>query len=156
MKTRWKIVIAIALGILVSYLWQHGDLSETRSERMGEVVVPTGSILWGEYQEYNKMYFGNTLPYVTLEYTRILDKDGEHDVMADVSHNASSYHIRIDKEFNPILKIADISLLHEICHIKLDASGEVPLTGTDEEAHGAKFQSCMMDLAARGAMKDLW
>jgi len=131
-----------------------------RSDRMGEVVVPTGSILWGEYAEYNKEYFGNTLPYATIDYVDIITQEGvhkgEHEVLADVEHNASTYHIRVDKTFNPILKTADLSLLHEMCHIKLDASGEVPLTVDDDVAHGDKFQGCMISLSSRGAMRDLW
>lgn len=155
MRARWKAVIAIALGILVYECWQCSD-QPVRSDRMGEVVVPTDNILWGEYEQYNKDYFGNTLPYVTIEYTDIRDENGKHDTMANVEHRASSYHIRIDRQFNPILKTADISLLHEICHIRLDARGEVPLTESDEVAHGPKFQACMVDLAQRGAMSDLW
>lgn len=154
MKTRWKIVIAVALGILVSYLWQHSG-QPVHSER-GDVVVPTNSILWDEYAQYNKDYFGDTLPYATIEYANLLSDEGKHDMMAQVEHRASSYHISIDREFNPILKTADISLLHEMCHVKLDASGEVPLTVKSDVAHGEKFQNCMVSLASRGAMHDLW
>jgi hypothetical protein len=157
LRARWKAVIAIGAGILVSYLWQCNQPVVHTERGMYEVVFPTDSILYGEYAKYNKMYFGNTLPYATVQFVSILDDRGNHaDSMADIRRDASIYHIRIDKAWNPILKTADISLLHEMCHVKLDANGEVPLTVSDEEAHGEKFQGCMKDLAANGAMHDLW
>ena len=164
MQARWKAVIAIAAGILVYECWQCNDPGmhplppevAVRSERGGEITIPTDGILYGEFVEYNKDYFDNKLPYTTFVYSDIINKDGSHDTMADVARGTSEYHVRIDRKFNPILKIADMSLLHELCHIKLDANGEIPLTVSDDEGHGPKFQQCMVDLASRGAMHDLW
>ena len=155
MQARWKAVMAIAAGILVYECWQCDD-QPVPMDRGGEITIPTDGILYGEFVEYNKDYFDNKLPYTTFEYTDIIEKDGSHESMADVVRGTSEYHVRVDKRFNPILKTADISLLHEMCHIKLDANGELPLTVSNDESHGPKFQQCMVDLAVRGAMHDLW
>jgi hypothetical protein len=155
MQARWKAVMAIAAGILVYECWQCND-QPMPVDRAGEITIPTDGILYGEFVEYNKDYFDNKLPYTTFEYTDIIEKDGSHESMADVVRGTSEYHVRVDKRFNPILKTADISLLHELCHIKLDTSGELPLTVSDDDAHGPKFQQCMVDLATRGALHDLW
>ena len=40
--------------------------------------------------------------------------------------------------------------------VKLDVNGELPLTVSNDESHGPKFQQCMVDLATRGALHDLW
>jgi len=109
------------------------------------------SALQAFYQEYNQDYFGNALPQDTIITVGSL---GDNMGMT-VLDSRNRWHITIDKYSNPIEKQAEMTLAHEMCHVKLKGTQSLTTDGVLDD-HGEAFQSCMLNLAKRGAFKDLW
>jgi hypothetical protein len=140
MKVRWKILIAIGLGMLASYI-------------LNATTKPTSEMLLSEYEFYNRKYFNSMPAIVDIQYG---DLTVRSEMGATRKRDDGSYLIIIDKSTNPILKTADFTLLHEMCHIKLNGTSEIAIGSKELDIHGPAFQTCMLDLATRGAFKDIW
>jgi hypothetical protein len=103
---------------------------------------PTIEKLKAFYAETNRTYFNNELDQNTrITIFNSKEAMGHTDVDAD-----GTPHIYIDKDSHPIEKEAEMTLAHEMCHLK---SG----SAFDESE---EFQGCMIDLAKRGAFKGIW
>ena len=98
--------------------------------------------LQAEYANYNAVYFADALP----KDTRVIWADlTAKSRMGETESENGHYTIRIDRTTNVTVSTIRLTLVHEMCHVK------VP-----DPFHGSQFQSCMMDLAAAGALNDLW
>ena len=99
-----------------------------------------------EYSESNRLYFNNKLPPAKIVLTHGLkDMATTLCIHADGKLNCT---IEINPDKNPVRRTAIMTLYHEQCHVKL--------WGSVKDAHGKEFQSCMHDLAAKGAFDELW
>jgi hypothetical protein len=143
MRTQWKILIAVGLGIFVAYLCTICQAS-TR---------PTSQMLTNEFTFYNNKYFGAMPEVVTIQYGNLTEDDS---MGKTYKMDNGSYLIVIDQKTNPILKTADGTLIHEMCHIKLNSIRDLTFTSKELEDHGPSFQACMLDKASQGAFKDIW
>ena len=59
------------------------------------------------------------------------------------------YHIIIDAQANKAGRVAQMTELHEMCHVAQWGHG-------DMDPHGPLFQSCMHRLADENAFDNLW
>jgi hypothetical protein len=143
MKARWKILIAIGLGILASGLWQAYPAS----------TKPTSRMLTNEFAYYNHKYFDDMPVVVDVQYGDLTDND---QMGVTIPRTGGGYLIVIDQKTNPILKIADGTLVHEMCHVKLNSIKDLAVGSNELDNHGPSFQACMLDIAAKGGFKDIW
>lgn len=102
----------------------------------------TTQFLQDAYARDNIMFFANELP----QHPRItVDLTNETEL-------AQSYHIKnipvieFNPEYNKSDVQAEITLLHEACHISLPSG----------EGHSSRWLACMHRLATEGAMDNLW
>jgi hypothetical protein len=103
---------------------------------------PTVEKLKSFYSETNANYFNNELvqnPTITL--SDLKDAMGHTDI-----YESGTVHIYIDRHSHPLEKEAEMTMAHEMCHLR----SESPFDESEE------FQGCMVDLAKRGAFKGLW
>ena len=107
-------------------------------------------VLMQDYQEFNEDYFLGQLP----KDTRITMGDLSHEMGNTTVDGDGRWHITIDRESNPVERQAELTLLHEQCHIYIHVTkqDEKP----DFDPHGKQFQGCMLDLAHHGAFRLLW
>ena len=131
MRTRTKILICLALAVL----WFRGC----------QVRAVERCVLEKDYEVFNQDYFLGQLPPANVEWANLTD---QHDMGMTWVDQAGARQIRVDKSTNPVLKQAEMTLLHEMCHVKTDAK--------ELDSHGLKWQACMVDLADHGAFHDLW
>jgi len=111
-----------------------------------------------DYLNYNTDYFYGALPANT---SVIWGDLSQYDDMGRIDERGNgSMLITIDPRYHMTLKQADMSLLHEMCHEKTGLRINISVGLTQEEegfdGHGPVFQNCMIDLAKKGAFKDLW
>lgn len=143
MKTSHKILITIILAVLAVLLfgfsWPH------RTDHR-----PTEGHLKADYLEYNEKYFYGGLP--TSTEIKIVDL-GAWDHMAEVNQDgAGKWHIRIDAYDHPTEKQADMSVIHEMCHIE----DEINKRNEGLDSHSGPFQACMVRVADLGGFTILW
>lgn len=94
------------------------------------------------YQHYNRKYFGGELPDdVVLFWEQSSEIYGDCNEMAD-----GEMVIRINPAIMGFAPLWQITLLHEMAHLKL----------WPYETHGKKFQNEMLRLATLGALKKIW
>ncbi len=96
----------------------------------------------------NRAYFEGQLPLNTEVVWGDLTSQND---MGYITRRANkSWLIIIDRKTNPTSRSAYFTEYHEMCHLSLwnkeDEFGD----------HGPKFQSCMTQLALKGAFTDLW
>lgn len=96
------------------------------------------------YESYNEDYFLSALPKDTvLNYGNIWPN------MGLTTHENGAYRISIDADSNKAVRVAQMTLLHEMCHV-------AQWGHEDMNPHGPKFQACMHRLADEGAFDQLW
>lgn len=141
-----EITVLIAVGILGSTSGIHAAPVNHR---------PTEAGLLNDFRDYNDRYFYGALRNVTIKLT---DLSAYDQMGLTESRSNGTFVISIDIATNPVWKEADLTLLHEMCHVKLkDSINLVPgETNKDWDSHGSGFQSCMIHLAEHGAFNGLW
>lgn len=133
MKTRTKIFLAVLAGVLYFIGCQMIQAAEL-------------CLLQDDYANFNHDYFLGQLPAnVNVEWANL---GLQNDMGMTWVDESGIRQIRIDRKTNPVIRQAQLTLLHEMCHIKTD--------GREFDVHGIKWQACMVDLAEHGAMHDLW
>ena len=139
MKTRWKILITIALAVL---FWKLAYGMDHR---------PIEGHLKDTYMTLNDQYFYGALP-VSKTKIVIVDLTQYDDVAKIDTLDDGEWLISIDKKMNPIEKQAEMSLIHEMCH-QYDFVQNI-----DEglSGHNEKWYGCMLRVAEAGGMKDRW
>jgi hypothetical protein len=149
MKTREKIVIAILLGVLASWLF-----SCTREHYVSVPQPANGTVdveyLQRTYAAYNNGYFQNKLtdtPKIDL-------------LEPDPTNMASTYCdpdggcvIHLNTKYVAAPRVGDQTLLHEMCHIKtwmqdMDDKGL-------QVDHGKHWRTCMLNLDTQGAFREI-
>jgi len=102
------------------------------------------------YRQFNRRYFNGELPAenVILCWEPVEDCDADcakiHEAVTD--KETDDFLIRIDPIYRTSLRVAKMTLLHEMVHVKL----------WPHVSHGARFQREMMRLAQSGAFRRLW
>jgi hypothetical protein len=100
-----------------------------------------------DYSKFNSAWFAGGLPAnVIVKYAAHpqLNAMGLTDVVD------GHFVIYIDPKYHANSKAADMTLLHEICHIRV---WDVAVAGDE---HGAPWKECMVRLAENGAFDGLW
>lgn len=145
-------VITIMLLLVILFLLLLAQ--KGRAQTTAPVIVPpvqSVTTLKQLYDGYNQEYFFGLLPNETrVQYGEMIGPSGEPD-MGETSKIGPIFHIVISVHFHPSRKEAEITLLHEMCHVQIWQSGLVEL-----DEHGPLWQDCMHRLAASGAFDDLW
>jgi hypothetical protein len=101
------------------------------------------------YNGYNEKYFNNELPKDVL-----ITHDLHDDRFSALTEQYKSgmYHIQFNLKFNQSGREELFTLLHESCHIRQMSSKE----GDEFDQHGPRWESCMHELANKGAFDELW
>lgn len=101
------------------------------------------------YDGFNDKYFQNQLPSNTVVIWSDLKA---WDALGITSWSGQNYKIELDPDFNRTQVTTKATELHEMCHVKVMMTEDVPLG----EEHGLAFQTCMMTLAREGAFERIW
>jgi hypothetical protein len=135
-KIGWTVVVAAVYWIVLNWL-----------VGCHRVVVETpevnDTVLKQDYLDYNYGYFGNRLPKDTIVMLGPAYAYGRENLGLTVHWN--EYIIEINPKYHLTQKQADITLLHEMCHV-----------ANWGKYHSPEWQACMLDLAEQGAFSDLW
>ena len=97
------------------------------------------------YEGFNADYFINQLP----KNVRVVWGDlTPSELMGLTERSDAGFLITIDRKTNPTKRGAEWTAVHELCHVKTWEAHELD--------HGPKFQSCMIQLADKGAFEGIW
>lgn len=136
--------VLLALSLLV---FLHGFAVSRKTA----TVDPDDYHLNSWYRGYNETWFGNSLPNTVDVSWANLEKSTPPMMGETIDHFDGSFSIRIDRGWNPVQRVANFTLLHEMCHVYVHVNGSESF-----DSHGNQWQDCMMMLAKEGAFKDLW
>lgn len=153
-KSEVVMKLKISLVVLVLGLFSIAGLAYTQQTQK-EARAHSDQALQEYYTAANDAYFNNRLPQVTLHWSDIpRNEKGElvlGQTLSYVGHD--NFGIEIDTKTNVAGITAELSLLHEMCHVdNMIHNGGVPLV----DQHGKEFQTCMKTLALEGAFQKLW
>jgi hypothetical protein len=149
MRTRSKIVLTIAIAILTWWAFDRLDPSPPIDPKPLNVRGISSRELLEEYKDLNSDYFDDHLTHdVVIRKAHNLTLNGERIMASTECDETKRCLILIDVETNVTPDTTTMSLYHEACHVATYSQ--------ELNAHGAKWQSCMQDLAALGAFKDVW
>ena len=136
-ENRWRILLTIILAILWCLIWDILPGVSLRSEpsKTGDV---NREYLEKVYTEYNAEYFGNKLPKdVVIDYNL-----HDPEFVALTRKPFGPFHISFNPAYAGADRTADLTMLHEMCHIK-----------TWGDDHGSKWRACMIELELGGAFR---
>jgi SprT-like family len=138
-----KITGVVALVVILINATQH-----PHAARAYWLTPKPPSQLQEDYSKFNSAWFAGNLPVnVIVEYTAAPYK---LHVMGLTDVVDGHFVIYIDPKYHADSKAADMTLLHEICHIRV---WDVAVAGNE---HGAPWKACMVELAENGAFDGLW
>lgn len=104
------------------------------------------------YVKCNKLFFDNALPSdVQVGWLDFPPDDEAIGTTATLDEENGVVHhtIYIDEAIRPLVTVVKLTILHEMCHIKLH-----PYNYCGKKSK--KFNDEMLRLAARGAFNGLW
>ena len=105
------------------------------------------------YDYYNRKYFGNELPKIPVQWSEVISDYAVYEQPSDDSDGL----IRISSETRKFNSVWRMSLLHEMCHVKLrEYPEEIAAKSRTPRSHSNIWQKEMMRLAQAGAFKTLW
>jgi len=161
LTTREKILLTILLGALCSWLFGCGKSKQIESKNEPCVSVPSSTkgttdvpFLLKKYAIYNDAYFQNKLK------TPMIDMFEENPAnMADtmcegfLPSGGVGCKMHFSSTFTLAPRVADLTLLHEMCHIKMwmkdmDSFGQ-------QVEHGTNWRACMVQLDTEGAFRQI-
>jgi SprT-like family len=119
-----------------------GSICSPKHKTAGEPLSNKQLQSW--YDGLNEEYFYNRLPRAAVTW-------GDLTLLGDMGitmREDKRFRIIIDRTTNPTRKTAEETVAHELCHV---ATWEIESTD-----HGQKFQTCMVNLADRGAFENIW
>jgi len=103
------------------------------------------------YRGLNEAYFDNKLSQ------NVEVKWGDLTVWKDIGLTRTradgSILITIDRATNATNKAAEMTVMHETCHVAVPVETD---TNKDAYGHGDKFENCMVHLAIKGALRGIW
>lgn len=137
MKTRWKILITIALACL--WFW----FAQTREHAATNPTLTISELhLW--FNAFDDEYFNGRLPKDTvIDYTEF---DDRWMATTDYWESDQKFHIRLNKKWTAASRVSLETLLHESCHIE---------TWHEDALHGSRWRNCMLRLDRVGAFREL-
>lgn len=145
MKLRWKMLLAIGLGILYSCSTQtHSAASYPK------VVGRTSERLEAHYKIMNQDYFSNRLPedVKIVVVDKLFDENLGRLLGSTICSSPEHCRITVDREMNAAPVTMELTIDHEMCHVESH--------GKNFDAHGEAFQACMLHLALAGAFREVW
>ena len=149
MKSGWKILIAVGLAIIASYLF--GAEPQKMEKTQGRIEhLPTEGRLKDAFLIYNEEYFYGGLPTTTKIRLADLTEDDRMGSLEKLEDG--TWLILIDIHSHPLEKEAEFTEIHEMCHLE----NHIRYLGEGVDGHGPNFQSCMLRVAQKGAFKDIW
>lgn len=101
------------------------------------------------FTRYNKKYFSGKLGHTQVGWNEALSDTLAMAVTVtsvDDTVNSITHTIQIDPELRMYAPVVKLTLLHEMCHVKL-----YPYL-----KHGKRFDAEMLHLAIKGGMDGLW
>jgi hypothetical protein len=133
-KTSHKIVLTIILAALCVAIFGCASPQTSRGEINLQYLRDT-------YASYNELYFHNRLKPAEIEI-------GDSDYMATTlcGNGGADCRIRFNPRYTLAPRVASITMLHEMCHVKY--------WGEDTD-HGKLWRSCMLQLDAVGAFREI-
>lgn len=142
------------LAILVLFIWAWflagcGSKNEEHASiviiSQPEVTIP---YLKNLYAQDNERYFQNRLPSdPSIGMTEKL-------FMASTMCEDGSCTLEFNPKYVAAFRVADFTMLHEMCHIKTWGQEINPATGK-EFIHGKIWRTCMLQLDAAGAFREI-
>lgn len=113
------------------------------------------------YQSDNELYFDNKLPRDVEVVAAEAPDNGTNGnyYLGETEHQPGThyYKIFISPTYNLFPQDERETVLHESCHVYVNEAREARGQGfVDYDPHGPEWQDCMLTLAKRGALADLW
>lgn len=104
---------------------------------------------------YNRRYFGNKLKNVVVRWANKPIGSAKTHLMGQTATSVmkdgtQSCLIQISSNYKKLANVAQMTLLHEMCHAKIHQEDGFKVH------HGPKFQAEMLRLAKINAFRDLW
>lgn len=116
-----------------------------RDEDSEPAVSITGLTL--SYAGANDEYFGGKLP---KNVTITLDETNSGFMASTMVHSDGTFWIQFNPKYTAAERVANITLLHEMCHIKVWPQTHDDMFADD---HGPLWRGCMLSLDAQGAFR---
>lgn len=132
-----KLFATLFLALIFAVPSAHSTGCEVTTEKIN---------LQSWYDGLNDKYFNDGLPTADVAYSFLEDQNE----MGVMFQHENSYVIRIDPGWNPVSRVAIMTLLHEMCHVYVENRGG------EFDAHGPKWHDCMRQLVEKGAFDNLW
>ncbi len=132
------------LSVITSLLLIALPLTAAPRKRM------TDAQLQGWFEFYNKTLFANKLPPTVVKWADLTFQDDMGHTLCLHIDEGYRCTISIDGDTNPVPRVAEMTLIHEVCHVYVDT------TAPEFNEHGDNFQSCMLERAKEGTLRDLW
>lgn len=111
-------------------------------------VVGRSPDLTQEFEDLNAKYFGGSLNNVEVDLSNQKEDDW---IGLTTPCGDGKYCILINTWLTPAPKEREWVLLHETCHVYIYEK-ETP----ENDSHGPEWQTCMLNLAEKGAFKNIW
>ncbi len=100
----------------------------------------------------NEKYFNSELPATIVVSHNLHDDRFQALTDTTTEHGVVYYHLMFNPKYNISTKTEQLNLFHELCHVRQMINNEVDSL----DDHGPHWQSCMLELAKKGAFRDLW
>ena|SRR5208337_305062 len=151
MKTRDKILLAIVLAFLVSWLFGCGKQDCPVSAPSSTTGETDTAYLERVYRTYNDGYFQNR-----LTQTPKIDMDESQNMATTICKEDGSCFMHFNFHYVAAPRVARYVMLHEMCHIKTWDKDMQKIGGNWEQVdHGKVWRSCMLQLDAEGAFREI-
>lgn len=153
MRTRDKIILVILLAVLSSWLFgcnrEHSVPAPALVPKFGRVDTAYMRVL---YTTYNDAYFQNRLPKNTV--VDMLEPNPDY--MASTTCDNDACEIHFNQDYVVAARTAKLTMLHEMCHVKTWGKDETTFGEVTEQIqHGRRWRSCMLELDAEGANREI-
>jgi hypothetical protein len=130
-------------GNICSTTSSHCELKECpKHKTAGEPLSNKQLQAW--FDGLNEEYFMSRLPRAAVTW-------GDLTILKDMGvtmHPEGNFIIIIDRDTNRTKSTTEETISHETCHV---ATWDLEM-----DAHGPKFQACMVNLANKGAFEGIW
>ena len=111
----------------------------------------TDERLQGWFNFWNTTLYEDKLPPTVVKWGDLTAQNDMGQTLCVHTEEGYRCTIIIDRNTNPIERSAKLTLVHEMCHVVVDTS-----SAREFDAHGPKFQACMLERAKEGTLSDLW
>jgi hypothetical protein len=158
LKTWHKILITVVAAVVT--FWLLGCSQPTKEHYVAPASTPSNGItdeayLKNSYVIYNQEYFHNRLPSNTI--IELVDDDTSARMASTSQLGDGTFIIQFEKKYILAPRIAAYVELHEMCHIKAwDKDVRGAGMTQDEADHGLVWRSCMLQLDAEGALREIF